>query len=457
MTNLLNPQEYIDGISSIKAVSLNGQQFINESTSYIKTNPFNASIASNIIVSAKQSNDANVIKWANSLQERIDENFITFNIELLCESTKYNSSVFGGFKSVALDLLKNDEASIVRQIAVDGVLNNFSMLPEIKQLIFAAKNIQLSKLNVTATYDATSVNNNIIEHCLGIATQISDSAWLIGFDGEITAIQDKSTNTISLVNYSDIVATLQDDYVLDFDGFKYAIASLQNIIKYYNSIDAAFTFNLLNNKVVWRLTDNALFLNDNETTIAKINQVVQAKAAALSINATKLNADEYNLTNTLLPMLNQLYELRDYIVLLDTIVKIKNNDNTVYVSCISNTDLAVSKPYTYVCFTKYVNSTTCFTAIYDNYAEFIAQFVSADTKNTVNSLFANEIKVEKDYANTIANSKAELQKIIDDLQLQKDALLAYKDKLPESSLNAINAQIMTIDDLIARNQRTAMQ
>jgi hypothetical protein len=109
---------------------------------------------------------------------------------------------------------------------------------------------------------------------------------------------------------------------------------------------------MLNNKIVWNLSDDSISLNDVDSTLSKVNQVIQAKAAALSMNVMKSNSAEFEFTNKMLPILNALYELRENIVMLDTIVCIKNNDSKVFVSCVSNDNLNSVRPYKYICFTK---------------------------------------------------------------------------------------------------------
>lgn len=452
--NLLNAQEYVTGLQGINTVTLSGQQFINESTQRIAFHPFNHTEVVGLVSRAVNSPDMQVQKWGQEQANRIDESFMTFNIGFLCESVKYSTSgIFNNFKSVAGDLLKMGEADIVRAIAVDGAFQKYSMIPEVALLIQKAKNLTLAASGVNAQL-LTSEDKFSLLPVLAIYNQVAADTYIVGFNGDAKLIYTKSTDKLTLGNYTDIMAAIDgENFGFDFDNMSFATQALAVLEKTYDADMQSFVFTILGNKIHWRLTDGHLMLNGSDKSFEDIIRITQAKLTALSTKQTPINQQMHSIADdVLLEAFNVLYANKDSLMLFDAVVAIPNGDAMVFVACSNNPDVNVPRPYTYTCFTRYNNGQTMFMNSYDSFEAFVKQFVNAYTATSVRKLYEKEIAVENNISAVAHSSNMASADNITKLQAERDKLEAAKLNLPASSLNDINRQIMTIDDLILKTQ-----
>ncbi|WIC41403.1 hypothetical protein MA9V1_139 [Chryseobacterium phage MA9V-1] len=457
--DLLNPAEYVAGLQGIKAQTLTGTNFVNEAISQITMNPFSHNMAANIVNTAGQIQDQNVQKWANDVYSRIDENIMTFSIGLLCESTQYSTAVFAGFKSVAGEILQMAEADIVRQIAVNGAFDKYALIPEVKQLILKAKNITLAKSGVTNQV-LTVDDKYALKPMLAIISQIAATTFVVGFDGNVNILHNSANKRVALASSADIMASVDTENFM-FDGGEFAgrVSALKTFENYYDSDMQSFVFNILGNKILWRLSDGYLFLNGEDSTFEAIVRVLQAKATALSLKQSAYTNPSHSATDDqLLEAFHILWNGRDNLIIFDAMIAVPNKDGgIVYTLCAKNTDVTTVRPNVYTCITKFPGSTQPFTTVYDRFYDYAKQFNNQFVVATLQKIFCDEIAAEDAMAALITVSNQTVNDNIARLVQTRTDLENAKVNLPAASLAGVNAQIISIDDMIAQQQSKIQQ
>lgn len=447
--NILTPQTYVASLQSIKPSTIAGQRFIDESANLVKTTPFTNTLAYGIVNNALQSVDPEVQAWGKSQLQSIDESFMSFHLQMLCESAKYDGTIFSAFKPFAKELCSQQEADIVRAIAVDGVLNKYTMVPEIKQLIAKAKNIVHAK-HASNLKPTEGEYFKYVEYDIAYAKQISAQDFVIATQFATFLINSPS-GIVNQANNAAIMAAMDTDmFQLDINDFTQTSKYLTLLMQFHDDALNAIKLNLLNMDFVWYLEDNKIELDGVESSIDKVNAAVMAKASVLQTSSTTQYADLFASADTVLPALNKLYAERGYLVKMTSIVRINNGDSQVFVAVRPNPSVDVVNEYTV--FVRHPQSTGLFKNVYTSFEEFAKMFVNPNVRAEVAEFFSAEINAEQQFSVAIAANNAKLTELIAQLQSTKAELEKSKELAPESSLTAINAQIMTIDDLIARNQ-----
>jgi hypothetical protein len=445
---LFNPSNFAASLQQLQAKSISGANFINESDMTLKTQPFTATLAVKLINEAANINDMSVASWHKTQKELLDSNQATIALNMLCESTKYDGTAFAGFKNIAASLLEYDEAEIVRQIAVENILAKYSMLPDVKSLIYKAKNIIASKYAANAAIKTDVAK--FAEHSIAIIAQIDATKFVVGIDASTVLIIDSAENSINQASYSVLMSLVNTElFMFDYNSFMSNVEHLNVLLNNaYDKALNAFIFKSFGETVMWNLADNSLLLNDKATTIASINQILTEKTK-LSSN-TLAFAEEISKLDMLLNAFNYLYSAKDSLVCLNNIVTINFANAKYYIACSTNS-LSSKYPYSYIMFTKYANSAGLFKAVFNTFNDFAASMPS-QTIEELKSIFASEIKVETDFMQAVELSRQTTLQNIDNLVKQKEALVSAKATAPESSLQEINSKILTIDDLIERHK-----
>lgn len=442
---LLNPKRYADSLSAVTPMSINGQKFINEATTFIKLNPFTHVVANNMINEAHKVSDVHVQKWAQTQQSFIDENIMSFNIGMICESAKYSSEVFSGFKSVATELLQLSESDIIREIAINKAFENYSMYPEVKGIIQKAKNLALASSGVSAKALGADDKPNL-RPVLGLCTQISATDFVLGFDGDIMLIIDQVTNNVRLGKYSDVMALVDtESFALDYEGYTTSLRALQFLTQFYDVDMQAFTFKIQGSDVLWRISDNALFFNGEEKSFEQIAQAVLVKA---TVSTGIVEAD----SNELFTAFNILWAVKDALMISDTVSAIPNNDGVVFALCYDNKDLNSKRPYTYTSIVRYGSTGGVLMSVADTFSDFSKQFLNSYALQTVRKIYSEQIKAEEAFNFAIMANNQIANDNIAGLVAEKENLELAKASLPAGSLDEVNAKIMSIEDLIDRNK-----
>lgn len=444
---LFNPTSFAASLQQLQAKSISGANFINESDLTLKTKPFNTTLAVKLINEAADINDMSVATWHKTNKEYLENNQASIALSMLCESSKYDGTAFAGFKNIAASLLEYDEAEIIRQIAVENVLSKYSMLPDVKSLIYKAKNIVASKYAANAAVKTDSAK--FTEHSIALINQIDATKFVVGIDASTVFVINSADSSIQQTSYSMLMSQINTElFNFDYNVFMSNVERL-NVLQatcYDKSLNA-FTFKSFGETVYWNLADNSLELNGKPSTIAAINQILAEKTKMSS--ATVSFAEEVKKLDTILSAFNYLYDYKDNLVCLNNIITLNFANTKYYIACATNT-VSANYPYSYTMFTKYANSAGLFKAVFNTFGEF-ASALPVQTVEELRGIFANEIKVETDFMQALAISRQNILNNIEMLTKQKAELINAKNTAPDSSLQEINAKILTIDDLIDRN------
>ena len=144
MKHTVNVDAFVQGIKGIKALTFGGANFVNESLAQIKKSGLTLRKAAMILESAANSKDAAVRAFAKSQKAAIGADGFGFKASLVMEDLMSDGSAnmqrAASAIEDAVDVASTDEP-IIRAIAVDGVLDNYDMYPEVKSLIKQAKDI----------------------------------------------------------------------------------------------------------------------------------------------------------------------------------------------------------------------------------------------------------------------------------------------------------------------------
>lgn len=312
MKHTLNVDAFIQGIKGIKALTFGGANFVNESLDTIRKSGLNLRTASYIIESASNSKDAAVRAFAKSQKNALNYDSFAYKASMVMEDLMSDGSENMAKAASTLEDTVDvavDDTYIVKSIAVDGILDNYNMYPEV------AKLIELAKSAYYAQSPTAAIETGACSHLLAVVqddlmglplTQkwytIVDGALQYYVDNVPTELQ-LTLDALSLLNYNanteqfsanTIVGTafIAGQDAIECDGQMYTTMQFAEKVKAYMQLNQVTMQVEGNFESAEAICNAVITIAQNFTYIVVLDNSIKLESVPLvvySVDGTRFN------------------------------------------------------------------------------------------------------------------------------------------------------------------------